>query len=36
MDKEKNLKKIIKIVHPEVRKSLNNFIKKIKIKNLLF
>jgi len=28
IDNPKNLKKIVKIVHPEVRTSLNNFIKK--------
>ena len=30
MDRQNNLKKIIKIVHPQIRKSLNNFIKKNK------
>ena len=31
-----NLKKIINIVHKEIRKKLNFFLKKIKIKKLLF
>ena len=30
IDKQSNLKKIIKIVHPQIRKSLNNFVKKNK------
>jgi dephospho-CoA kinase len=29
-----NLNKIVKIVHSEIRKKLNNFLKKIKIKKL--
>ena len=32
---ERNLKKIVKIVHPEVRSSMNNFIKKNKKKKLI-
>ena len=36
MDNQYNLKKIIKIIHPEVRYKMNNFMKKIEIKNLLF
>ena len=36
MDDQHNLKKIIKIIHPEIQFSMNNFIKKIKIKKLLF
>ena len=32
----KNLKKITKIVHPVVRKEMKLFLKKIKIKKLLF
>ena len=31
-----NLKKIVKIIHPEVRFSMNKFIKKNKYKKLLF
>ena len=31
-----NLRKIIKIIHPEVRKKMNIFIKKNKKKSLLF
>ena len=34
-DSETNLKKIIKIVHPEVRSSMNNFIKKNKNKKFV-
>ena len=33
---EYNLKKIVRIIHPEVQSEMNNFIKKIKIKKLLF
>ena len=35
MDSQHNLKKIIKIVHPEVRSNMNNFIKKNKNKKLV-
>ena len=35
MDNQQNLKKIIKIVHPEVRSSMNNFIKKNKNKKFV-
>ena len=34
-DKEKNIKKIIKIIHPEVRSSMNTFIKKNKNKRFV-
>ena len=36
MDNNYNLKKIVKIVHPEIRVQLNKFVKKIKQKKLLF
>ena len=36
IDNQYNLKKIIKIIHPEIRLRMNNFLKKIEIKNLLF
>jgi len=36
MANRQNLKKIVKIVHPEVRNRMNNFIKKNINKNLLF
>ena len=32
IDKRENLKKIVKVVHPEVRNKMNNFIKKNKNK----
>ena len=32
---QRNLKKIVKIIHPEVRSSMNNFIKKNKKKKLI-
>jgi len=35
MDSQHNLKKIIKIVHPEVRSKMNNFIKKNKNKKII-
>ena len=35
MDSQHNLKKIIKIVHPEVRSKMNNFIKKNKNKKIV-
>ena len=35
IDNEHNLKKIIKIVHPEVRSKMNNFIKKNKNKKIV-
>ena len=35
MDNQQNLKKIIKIVHPEVRNRMNNFIKKNKNKKYI-
>ena len=35
ISKKKNLKKIIKIVHPEVRKKMNNFLKKNKNKKIV-
>jgi len=35
MDSQNNLKKIIKIIHPQIRKSLNNFIKKNKHKKFI-
>ena len=35
MDDKKNLKKIIKIVHPEVRKKMNFFLKKYKNKKIV-
>ena len=35
IDKQSNLKKIIKIVHPQIRKSLNNFVKKNKNKKFI-
>ena len=35
MANRQNLKKIIKIIHPEVRSSMNNFIKKNKNKKLV-
>ena len=35
LSNEKNLKKIIKIVHGEVRKKMNNFLKKNKHKELV-
>ena len=35
MDSQHNLKKIIKIVHPEVRSKMNNFIKKNKNKKFV-
>ena len=35
MDGQHNLKKIIKIVHPEVRSKMNNFIKKNKNKKII-
>ena len=35
MDNRQNLKKIIKIIHPEVRLSMNNFIKKNKNKKFI-
>ena len=35
MDDRKNLKKIIKIVHPEVRKKMNFFLKKYKNKKIV-
>ncbi len=33
---EVNIKKIMKIIHPEVRSKMDNFIKKIKIENWLY
>ena len=36
LDKRENLKKITKVVHPEIRNKMNSFIKKNKKKNLLF
>jgi len=35
MDAKHNLKKIVKIVHPEVRSRMNNFIKKNKSKKIV-
>ena len=35
MDNKHNLKKIIKIIHPEVRYKMNNFIKKNKNKKFV-
>ena len=35
VDNKKNLKKIIKIIHPEIRKKMNNFIKKNKYKKFV-
>ena len=35
IDNNKNLKKIIKIVHPEVKKNMNKFIKKNKKKRII-
>ena len=35
MDAQHNLKKIVKIVHPEVRSKMNNFIKKNKNKKIV-
>jgi len=35
MDRQSNLKKIIKIIHPQIRKSLNNFVKKNKYKKFI-
>lgn len=35
MDKRHNLKKIVKIIHPEVRSNMNNFIKKNKNKKFI-
>jgi len=35
MDSQNNLKKIIKIIHPQIRKRLNNFIKKNKHKKFI-
>ena len=36
IDSEKNLKKIVKIIHPEIQSTMNKFIKKNQKKNLLF
>ena len=35
MDRQNNLKKIIKIIHPQIRKRLNNFIKNNKHKKFI-
>tara|TARA_B100000959_G_scaffold275634_1_gene329288 strand:- start:665 stop:1240 length:576 start_codon:yes stop_codon:yes gene_type:complete len=35
MDRQSNLKKIIKIIHPQIRRSLNNFVKKNKYKKFI-
>ena len=35
IDKRENLKKIVKVVHPEVRNKMNNFIKKNKNKKFI-
>ena len=35
IDKQINLKKIIKIIHPQIRKNLNNFVKKNKNKKFI-
>ncbi len=35
LSKKKNLRKIIKIIHPEVKKKMNNFIKKNKDKKII-
>ena len=35
IDRQSNLKKIIKIIHPQIRKSLNNFVKKNKYKKFI-
>jgi len=35
MDRQGNLKKIIKIIHPKIRRSLNNFVKKNKYKKFI-
>ena len=35
IDKRENLKKIVKVVHPEVRNKMNNFIKKNKNKKYI-
>ena len=35
MDSQNNLKKIIKIIHPQIRKRLDNFIKKNKHKKFI-
>ena len=36
INSKKNLKKIVKIIHPEVRNKMNSFIKKNKKKKRLF
>ena len=36
LNNKSNLKKIVKIVHLEIRKKMNSFLKKNKKKNLLF